>query len=117
VKFKLDENLPASLVDTFKASGHDAISTTSQGLQGEEDPTIAVVCREEGRALVTLDTGFADIRAYPPAEYPGIVVLRLRHQAVSHIGEMITRVLRLVADRPLEKTLWIVDEQKVRFRS
>ena len=117
MKFKLDENLPASLVDTFEASGHDAVSTTSQGLQGEEDPTIADVCRREGRALVTLDTGFADIRAYPPADHPGIVVLRLRHQAISHISAMVIRVLRLLAERPLEQTLWIVDEEKVRFRS
>jgi len=41
----------------------------------------------------------------------------LRHQAISHISAMITRVLRLLAERPLEQTLWIVDEEKVRFRS
>ena len=30
----------------------------------------------KGRILVTLDRGFADLRAYPPGSHPGIVVLR-----------------------------------------
>jgi len=114
--FKLDENLPASLVGVFEAAGHDAISVPGQELQGESDTTIASVCRDEGRALVTLDTGFADIRAYPPEEHPGIVVLRLRDQAVPYIRAVIDRVLRLSADNPMENALWIVEDERVRFR-
>jgi hypothetical protein len=45
-------------------------------LSGAEDATIAVRCRTEGRILITLDLDFANIRAYPPAEYAGIIILR-----------------------------------------
>jgi len=44
-------------------------------LTGHPDSDIAAVCLQELRAIVTLDLDFGDIRGYPPADYPGIVVL------------------------------------------
>lgn len=116
MQFKLDENLPRSLVAMFTSAGHDAVSTFDQGLVGEPDSRIASVCRNEGRALVTLDGGFADIRAYPPADHPGIIVLRLRQQGVPYIRAMASRLLRLMAERPVARTLWVVEDDRVRFR-
>ena len=116
MQFKLDENLPASLVTVFSDAGHDAVSTVAQNLQGAPDETIASVCRDEQRTLVTLDVGFGDIRAYPPQEYSGIIVLRLKHQDVPYMKATTGRVLRLVKDRPVAKTLWIVEHDRVRFR-
>jgi predicted nuclease of predicted toxin-antitoxin system len=78
---------------------------------------VADVCQEEERVLVTVDIGFADIRAYPPSEHPGIVVLRLRNHAIPHLRATIDRVLRLIADEPVANKLWIVEENRVRFRS
>ena len=114
--FELDENLPGSLVKAFISAGHDAVSVVSEDLQGAPDTRVADVCREERRALVTIDKGFADIRAYPPADYPGIIVLRLGRQDVPYLRATIHRVLRLVPDHPVDKTLWIVEDEKVRFR-
>ena len=114
--FKLDENLPSSLVSVFASADHDAISVVAQALQGASDAELAEVCRRENRVLVTLDKGFADIRAYPPAEHSGIIVLRLEHQDVPYIRATIGRVLRLMADHPVENTLWIVEDDRVRFR-
>jgi predicted nuclease of predicted toxin-antitoxin system len=116
VLFKLDENLPSSLVSVFESADHDAVSAVAQDLQGASDTTLAEVCRREGRVLVTLDAGFADIRAYPPAEYSGIVVLRLEHQDVPYIRATIGRVLRMMVDHPLDRILWIVEDDRVRFR-
>ena len=36
---------------------------------GRPDNDIASVCKREGRALITLDLDFGDIRRYPPADY------------------------------------------------
>jgi len=116
MKFKLDENLPESLVDLLAAAGHDALSVTTQELGGERDEKIAVVCTSEDRALVTLDTGFADIRAYPPKEHAGIIVLRIGRQDVSHIKATVTRVLSVINDHPLRQTLWVVEDHRIRFR-
>jgi hypothetical protein len=35
------------------------------------------VCRKEGRALLTLDLDFSDIRTYPPEDYHGEAILQV----------------------------------------
>jgi len=70
----------------------------------------------EGRALLTLDRGLGDIRAYPPAEYLGIVVLRARNQEIDTLLSLVRRLIALLGTHPLVGTLWIVDERRVRIR-
>jgi len=81
MKFKLDENLPARLTRMLAGAGHDAISVAAQELGGQPDAKVAEVCRREGRVLLTLDAGFADIRAHPPQEHPGIIELAGPHRS------------------------------------
>ena len=50
------------------------------------------VCVTENRILVTLDLDFSNIRAYPPDEYAGIVVLRLKTQDKSTVLSYIRRI-------------------------
>lgn len=80
LRLKVDENLPVDLVDMLRDAGMDACHVLEQQLGGQQDRRIAEVCRAEGRALVTLDLDFADIRKFPPEQHPGILVLRLRRQ-------------------------------------
>ena len=86
MRFKLDENLPCELAALFRTARHDAVTVLDQGLGGARDPDLASACVREGRAIVTLDTDFSDIRAYPPGAYSGIVVFRLEDQARDHIS-------------------------------
>jgi predicted nuclease of predicted toxin-antitoxin system len=117
VRFKLGENLPAEAADLLREAGHDAATVLEQGKSGKTDPNVAAVCEREGRPLVTLDTDFADIRTYPPDEYPGLFVLRLRHQDKPHVLDVLRRVLALLETEQLRGRLWIVDEERVRVRS
>ena len=66
MKFKIDENLPVEVLDLLNAAGHDALTVLDQNLIGEIDRTIMDVCKQEERALITLDLDFADMRSYPP---------------------------------------------------
>ena len=70
----------------------------------------------EGRAIVTFDTDFADIRTYPPGEYPGLVVFRLDNQARGHVLEIATRLLKVLSGATLDGQLWIVEESRIRVR-
>jgi predicted nuclease of predicted toxin-antitoxin system len=81
MQFKIDENLHSDAANLLRQHGHDALTVHEQGLRGEADVDIASVCRQEERAIVTLDLDFSDIREYPPEEYYGIVVLRLNTRA------------------------------------
>jgi predicted nuclease of predicted toxin-antitoxin system len=116
VRFKLDENLPAEAADLLREAGHDAATVLEQTMGGDPDPGVAAVCQREGRVLVTLDTDFADIRAYPPEEYRGLVVLRLRRQDKAHVVGVLRRLLPLFESVTLSGMLWIVEEERVRLR-
>jgi len=72
VRFKIDENLPVGLASLLSHAGHHAASVVAQQLQGKLDSIIVDVCVREKRVLLTHDLDFADIRAYPPDQYPGL---------------------------------------------
>jgi predicted nuclease of predicted toxin-antitoxin system len=116
MNFKIDENLPIDLGELFTAHGHNAVTVLSQHLGGASDEDIAKICSAENRALVTLDIDFADIRTYPPEYYPGIIVLRLKHQDKLHVIQIAERLLRILPKESLDKHLWIVEEEKIRIR-
>jgi len=63
-----------------------------------------------------LDTDFSDIRAYPPQEFSGIIVLRVRTQTKPHVIEVFSSIIHLISREPLIQHLWIVEETKVRIR-
>jgi predicted nuclease of predicted toxin-antitoxin system len=116
MQFKVDENLPIEVAELLKEAGHDATTVVEQRLGGEADAEIASVCQREGRALVTLDTDFADIRAYPPTQYAGLVVLRLRRQDKPYVLDLLTRLTEMFSSEPLAGHLWIVEEGRIRIR-
>jgi predicted nuclease of predicted toxin-antitoxin system len=116
MRFKVDENLPVEVAKLLSQVGHDAATVLEQHLSGGADSDVALVCQREGRVLVTLDLDFADIRAYPPAQCPGLIVLRLKQQDKPHVLETLSRVVRVFPDEPLERHLWIVEERRIRIR-
>ena len=116
MKFKLDEHLPVELADSLVKAGFDAVTVLTQGLGGSPDADLVSACRAEGRALITLDTGFADIRSYPPDTCPGIIVLRLARQDKPHLLAVGAQLPALFESEPVDKHLWIVEEHRVRIR-
>jgi predicted nuclease of predicted toxin-antitoxin system len=93
VRFKVDENLPVEVAELLRGAGYDADTVADEGVGGAVDPDIATLIRREGRALLTLDIGFANIRSYPPKEYQGLVVLRLGRQDKGHVLQVCARLL------------------------
>jgi predicted nuclease of predicted toxin-antitoxin system len=116
MRFKVDENLPVEAAEVLRQAGHDAATVLEQQHGGSPDAELADLCQREGRSLVTLDMDFADIRAYPPAEFPGLIVLRLRQQDKPHVLDVLTRLIPLLGQEPLDRHLWIVGEKRVRIR-
>jgi predicted nuclease of predicted toxin-antitoxin system len=115
-KFKVDENLPVEVAELLRKAEYDALTVYDENLVGEKDPQIASACQSEKRALVTLDTDFADIGAYPPGDFSGFIVLRLRRQDKPYVLTVIERLVKMIPKEKLEQQLWIVDENRVRIR-
>ena len=116
MQFKTDENLHPEVSEWLRYHGHDAVTVWDQSLRGKSDQEIAQRCRSEKRALITVDLGFSDIRAYPPEDYPGIIILRLAHHGRKHVLASFPIVLEFLQVEPLEGKLWVVDERSVRIR-
>jgi predicted nuclease of predicted toxin-antitoxin system len=116
VRFKIDENLPTEAADLLRGAGHDAVTVLDQRLGGAADSVIAAICQGETRVLVTLDIDFADIRAYPPSDYPGLIVLRLNQQSKPHVLEILRRLVFVLAAESPEGHLWIVEPDRIRIR-
>ena len=116
MKFKFDENLPSDLGALLRAVGHAAHSVPDEDLRGAADPSIAKVCQDEQRILITLDLDFAHIKNYPPQGYPGIIVLRLARQDRDTVLAIIPRILTLLQTEPIAQRLWIVDDNRTRIR-
>ena len=116
MQFKTDENLPVEIAELLTSAGHDAKTVNDQQLKGVTDTVLMDVCRNEQRALVTLDIDFSDIRAYPPQEFSGVIVLRVGSQTKKHLMEVFKRIIPLIGREPLRHHLWIVEETKIRIR-
>jgi predicted nuclease of predicted toxin-antitoxin system len=117
MKFKTDENMPVEAADDLRQAGHDAVTVANQQLAGQPDVRVADACRAEGRAVVTLDLDFSDIRVYPPSDYAGIIVLRPSVQTITNIRRLVGQVIALLPTEPLAGHPWIVDERQLRIRA
>ena len=116
MRLKLDENLPIQLKHLFQESGHDAVTILDEEMGGATDSEVALVCLAEERVLITQDVDFADIRTYPPDEYPGIVVFRLTSQTRDDILEVGAKLIETLAGSFSRGQLWIVEDSRVRIR-
>lgn len=116
MKCKLDENLPADAVALLREAGHDASSVYEQHLSGTGDEALFTILQREKRVLITLDLGFGDIRAYPPAEHHGVIVLRPKTQDIPHILALLRRLLTPLEMEPIQHRLWVVDHRRIRVQ-
>jgi len=116
MNFKIDENLPVEIAELLKKAGYDATTVSEQNLIGTSDTNLAAVCVKEKLTMVTLDTDFADIRAYQPDRFCGIIIMRLNRQDKFHVIEVFQHVMRLFPTEPVEQHLWLVEEDRIRIR-
>lgn len=118
MRFLLDANMPRAAQDLLLDQSHDALHVGDVGLRNAPDQHIDSYARTKGRALVTRDLTFADVRRYPPAHTPGYLVMRVPD---TWIATDIAALLRrfLAADGLIEHLpghLVILDPRQVRFR-
>ena len=116
MRFKTDENVPIEAASILKDNGFDAKTVRDELLSGADDQTIAIRALAENRILVTLDLDFSNIRAYPPDEHAGIVVLRLKTQDKATVLAHVRRLLMALGKRNPAGELWIVQHDRIRFR-
>ena len=116
MKFKTDENLPLEAASALRDFVFDIETVWDESLAGADDRTVAARACGEGRILITLDLDFANIRAYPPEQHSGIIVLRLKVQDRETVVRYIRRVSVVLGQRSPVGELWVVERDRIRFR-
>jgi len=116
MKFKLDENLGKHVKKMFIHAGFDILSVRDQNLCGTNDTALINICKKEKRCIITLDLDFANTLIFNPANYSGIVVLRLPSRAtridISDTAKILIGGLKQRND--IEGKLWVVKGERIR---
>lgn len=118
MRFIIDADLPRSVSRVIDAYGHEAVDVRDIGMMSASDEEIVQYASDERLCVLSADLGFADVRRYPPAEYHGIVIMRLaRHATSSFITRLLSSFLERIDTFPeLRGRLAIVELGRVRFR-
>ena len=112
----MDENLSRHLKHGLTVLGHDVTTTADEGLLSQPDVIVAGEAQREGRILLTLDIGFADLRKHPPGSHPGIILFRPRSFGPLAVNRFVEQFIGRTDLEPLRGCIVVVDATKVRVR-
>ena len=115
MKFKLDENLGSRTAGLIAEFGHDVETVAHERLSGTGDARLFEICVAERRCLITLDLDFADVLRFPPADTPGIAVLRLpRTASLGLLTALVRNLLAALDTEVITGRLWVVETGRIR---
>ena len=116
MRIKLDENLPAALIDVLSNLGHDVDSVQMEGLSGEPDEMIWEAAGDEYRFLISQDLDFSDIRRFSPGSHAGVLIVRLRGPGRKALIARIGGFFRSEDASDLAGCFVVLTERKARIR-
>ncbi|MFQ5632419.1 MAG: DUF5615 family PIN-like protein [bacterium] len=116
MKIFIDECIWQVTHDFVRQLGHDIVTAIEAGLGGEDDEVLLAQAVSENRAFLTRDMHFSNILLYPPAKYPGIIVLKIKPQTTTAVHQTLAKTLSYFDQDTIQKTLVIVDHNKFRER-
>ena len=117
MKFKIDENLPHELAADLAAAGHEADTVVQEGLGGVSDPVLMKAAVAEGRVLLTLDKGIANLQHYPAHRHAGVVLFRPDRSGRKAVLAFIRERLETLLELQLPGRLTVVTPLRIRIRS
>ena len=115
VKLKLDENLAERHRIRLGSANHDVTTVVQQGFRGVSDVDLFDHCKNEQRAVVTLDMDFSNVLTFPPKGTAGVIVLRGRDGLLRTIDRLIESLTRALETNDPTDTLWIVEPNRLRI--
>jgi len=116
MKLKIDENLPEELASDLTASGHDCETVSKEDLTGAPDALLLAAAHREGRVLLTLDKGIANVQSCPPRSFSGIVLFRPDSVGRGAVMKFVRGYLPEVLQLELTGRLVVVTARGIRVR-
>ena len=119
LRFFSDQCVPTEITDTLRRHGHQVTLLREVLPIRSPDPVVITKARELGAVLVSLNGDFADIVAYPPASYLGIVAIQL-HNHPEIIPQLMERLVAFLDGHPDQEyyrgKLLLVEVHRMRIR-
>ena len=116
MRVKLDENMPEAAAVLLVSFGWDVESVLSEKLGGAADPLVVFAAKTEGRMLITLDKGIANLRNPDYARHAGLVLLRLKHPSVKSIVALLETHHVAISDPSLAGKIVVLSTGGMRIR-
>lgn len=114
MKFLLDANMPRSTRAALAQRGHDVVDLRDILPPATSDPVIYDLAKREGRLLITRDHDFLNILLYPPAQTPGIIVVKVRQLAAKAINALLLDFLGQVTELQIKNALVVLEPHRYR---
>lgn len=107
------------IVQTLHNAGHEVLRLRDHIPVDSPDHGVIATAQELGAILISLNGDFADIVAYPPADYAGIVALQVRNrpEAIPRLMNRLVAYLSAHDDMALYRgKLLLVEAHRIRVR-
>ena len=117
--FFSDQCVPAGIIETLQRHGDRVTKLQDVIPKNSPDPKVIEKSREMGAILLSLNGDFADIVAYPPRNYSGIVAIQL-HNHPEVIPQLMRFLVQFLDENPLQDfykgKLLVVEPHRIRIR-
>ena len=112
ISFLADENISPETADYLDALGYPCHSLRRDGPHRLSDREIIALAKQKGFVILTHDLDFGQIYYLVEQGRVGILVLRLRHQTVEVVNDVLERFLKASTLSPeeLQHSLVIISE-------
>ena len=119
MRLLLDHCVPNRVAKMLGDTGHEVIWLREVLPTDSPDPIVIRKADELDAVLVSLNGDFADITAYPPAHYRGIVALQVRNRPET-VTPITTNLIDFFQQHPerreMDGILLLVEAHRIRIR-
>ena len=119
LRFLSDQCVPAEITEMLRRHGHQVTPLREVLPIRSPDPIVIAKAQALGAILVSLNGDFADIVAYPPADYLGIVAIQL-HNHPEIIPQVMEKLVAFLDGHPPQdfyhRKLFLIEVHRVRIR-
>jgi predicted nuclease of predicted toxin-antitoxin system len=119
LRFLADHCVANSVVQTLRDAGNEVLRVRDILPVESPDTVVIAKAQEVGAILLSLNGDFADIVAYPPRNYKGIVTLQMRNHA-EILPHLMARLMGYLGIYPTIEhyrgKLLVVEVDRVRVR-
>jgi len=114
MKFLIDASMPRSTKPALEQRGFDVVDLRDILPPATPDPAVYNLAKREDRLLITRDHDFLNIVLYPPAQTPGIIVLKVRRLTAKAINAVLLNFLGQVTEPQIKNALVVLEPHRYR---